>query len=122
MARRSIPLIASLVAVVAVFSLVEGNADAKTATTQSPTPAAHAATATRAAPARSYLVKPGDGWWQIAHDHGTTVPHLLAANHATAATPLNPGAHVKLPADARVTAKAAKTTTAKQAPAAKKPR
>jgi LysM repeat protein len=121
MVRRSIPHIASLVAVVAAFSLVEGSALAKTATQQAPTPAAHPATA-KVPPARSYVVKPGDGWWQIAHDHGTTVPHLLAANHATASTPVNAGAHVKLPADARVTTKPAKATTAKQAPAAKKPR
>jgi LysM repeat protein len=57
--------------------------------------------ATRAAPARSVVVKSGDGWWQIAHAHGTTVPKLLAANHATNATPLKVGEHLRLPADAK---------------------
>jgi LysM repeat protein len=120
MERRHIPHIASLVAVVAAFSLAEGTALAKSATPPTAAPA-HAATV-KAAPARTYLAKPGDGWWQIAHDHGTTVPHLLAANHATAATPVNAGAHIKLPADAKVTAKPAKATHAKVTPAAKKPR
>jgi LysM repeat protein len=74
------------------------------------------AMAPKTAPARTYVVRTGDNWWQIAHSHGTTLPHLLAANHATMATPVNVGAKIKLPADAKADPK----TTAAHAPQAKR--
>jgi hypothetical protein len=63
--------------------------------------------ATRPAQARTMVVRSGDGgWWQIARAHGTTVPHLLAANHATLATHVKVGDHLRLPAEPRSDAKA----------------
>ena len=60
------------------------------------------AAAAKAAAARSYVVRPGDGgWFQLARAHGTSMQQLLAANHATAATPLKTGQRIHLPTDAR---------------------
>ena len=70
------------------------------------------------APARSYVVKHGDGGWsQVATAHHTTMPKLLAANHANAATPLRVGQHINLPADAKA-AHPAKTAQAPKGKAA----
>jgi LysM repeat protein len=99
MERRSIAHIAAAVAVVAACAgLAEGTAWSRSA----------APGAAKAAPtAHTYVARAGDGWYQIAHAHGTTLPHLLAANHATAATPVNVGQKIKLPADAKADSKAA---------------
>jgi LysM repeat protein len=114
MERRSIAHIATVVAVIAACAgLAEGTASARTAS-----PAAAPA---KAPPAHTYVVKAGDGWFQIAQAHHTTLPHLLAANKATAATPVNAGQKIKLPADARVDTKATAhpaQTTAKRGPTA----
>jgi LysM repeat protein len=111
MERRSIAHIAAAVAVIAACAgLTEGTAWSRTA----PAPAT-----AKAPPARTYVAHPGDSWWQIAHAHGTTVPHLLAANHATTASPVNVGQRIKLPADARVDPKAAHPV---QTPARRAPR
>jgi len=70
----------------------------------------------KAAPARSYVVRTGDGgWFQLARAHGTTMQHLLAANHATASTPVKTGQHIRLPADARADHARAATTHPTQA-------
>jgi LysM repeat protein len=62
---------------------------------------------------RSYVVKAGDsGWWKVAHAHNVSLSQLLAANHATTATPLRVGQTVKLPPQAHDTPKAAKPATA----------
>jgi len=54
-----------------------------------------------AAPTHAYVVRAGDGgWFQLARAHGTTMQHLLAANHATATTPVKTGQRIHLPADA----------------------
>jgi hypothetical protein len=66
----------------------------------------------KAAPPHTMVVRSGDGgWWQIAHTHGTTLPRLLAANHATAATPVKVGDRIRLPADTKG-AKSARTPAA----------
>jgi hypothetical protein len=63
---------------------------------------------------RPYVVRPGDGgWWKVAQAHGVTLPQLLAANHATAATPLRVGQTVMLPPQAHDPAKAAKAAHGK---------
>ncbi len=68
------------------------------------------------APARSYVVRAGDGgWFKVAHAHGVSLSQLLAANKATTATPLRVGETLKLPPQAKEaasTAKAAKATHA----------
>jgi LysM repeat protein len=69
-------------------------------------------------------VKAGDSWFQIAQAQGTTMQHLLTANHAKPNDVLNPGQHIKLPADAKTpkaTATAAKAKTAPAQTPAKKP-
>ncbi len=58
--------------------------------------------APRKATAHTYVVRTGDGgWWRVAQAHGVTVSQLLAANHATTATPIRVGQTVTLPAQAR---------------------
>ena len=65
---------------------------------------------TSRAPSRSYVVKQGDGgWFKVAQAHGTTMPKLLAANHASAGTPLKVGQHIALPIDAKHARTAPKT-------------
>jgi hypothetical protein len=89
MERPRVAHIVAIAAAVAVSALATGTAWAKDAPT-------------RAAPARSCVVRAGDGgWFQLARAHGTTMQHLLAANHATAATPVKTGQRIHLPADAR---------------------
>lgn len=100
MERRSLAHIATVVAVIAAcIGVAEGTASAGT-------PSKAAPSAKTSAPAHTYVVKSGDGWAQIATSHHTTLQHVLAANKATAATPLNPGQKIKLPADARTDTKA----------------
>jgi LysM repeat protein len=107
---RHLAHIAAVVAVAgACIGLAEETAWSKTVT--------KTAMAPKTATARTYVVRSGDSWWQIAHAHGTTVPHLLAANHATASTPVNTGAKIKLPADAKADPK---TTAHPKATPAKK--
>jgi LysM repeat protein len=90
MKRPGIAHIVVLAAVVTACTFVTESASAKAAPT------------TKAAPSRSYVVRSGDsGWFQVAKTHGTTMQHLLAANHATAATPLKTGQHIQLPSDAK---------------------
>ena len=80
--------IVAITAVLAACVFVTGTASAKDAPTKS-------------APVRSYVVRTGDGgWFQLARAHGTTMQHLLAANHATATTPVKTGQRIHLPADA----------------------
>jgi LysM repeat protein len=99
MERRSIAHIATAVAVIAACAgIAEGTAWSRNASAPGPA---------KTAPARSCVVHAGEGWWQIAQEHGTTLPHLLAANHATAATPVNAGQKIKLPADAHADTKVA---------------
>ncbi len=87
--------VAHIIAVTAVSMLVAGTAFA------AQTPSAKTAPA-KAAPARSYTVKSGDGGWsQLAKAHGTSMPRLLAANHATAGTPVKAGQRIQLPAGSR---------------------
>ncbi|HEY8090865.1 MAG TPA: LysM domain-containing protein [Polyangiaceae bacterium] len=70
------------------------------------------------APAKSYVVKQGDsGWFQVAKAHGTTMPRLLAANHANAGTPLHAGQRINLPVDGKATP-AAKTARSSKGKAA----
>lgn len=89
MQRSRIAHIVAISSIVGALACVTGTAWAKTAPT-------------KAAPARSYVVRSGDGGWsQLAKAHHTTMRHLLAANHATAATPLKAGQRIQLPADAR---------------------
>jgi LysM repeat protein len=90
MERRRLAHLAAIAAVIAATAcLTEATAWSKTA------PA-------KTAPARSYVVRSGDGgWFQIAKSHGTTMQHLLAANHASAGTPVKTGQRIQLPADAR---------------------
>ncbi len=94
--------------IVAVVVLAGAGAGLVEETAWSKTPT-KTAMAPKAAPARSYVVKSGDSWSQIAQSHGTTLQHVLAANHATASTPINPGMHVKLPADAKPDAKTSRS-------------
>ena len=58
-----------------------------------------------------YVVRPNEGWFQIAKSHGVTMKDLLAKNHATMATKLHPGQKLQLPTPA-VHAKPAHTATA----------
>ena len=89
MERSRVAHIVAIAAVVTACGFVTETAWAKTAPT-------------KAAPARSYVVRTGDGgWFQLARAHGTTMQHMLAANHATASTPVKTGQHIHLPADAR---------------------
>jgi hypothetical protein len=83
--------------------------------------ASSAATAAKKAPARSYVVKNGDGgWFQLAHAHHTTMAHLLAANHASAGTPVKAGQAIKLPGDAKDPPKAKAKTASTNVPPAKR--
>lgn len=103
MERRPIAHIAVLVAALCTCGLLlEGTAWSKTAPAKAPL-------------ARSCVVKSGDGgWFQVAHAHGTTMQHLLAANHASAGTPVKAGQRIQLPADAK-DAKPSKTVHPTQA-------
>jgi len=68
------------------------------------------------APARTCVVKAGDGgWFKLAHAHGVSLSQLLAANKATTATPLRVGETVKLPPQAKDPASTAKAPTANRA-------
>jgi LysM repeat protein len=70
----------------------------------------------RKAATHAYVVRAGDGgWWRIAHAHGVPMAQLLAANHATTATPVRTGQTIQLPASAHETTKRAKTATRKAA-------
>jgi LysM repeat protein len=70
--------------------------------------AASAPHARTTGPAKTYVVHAGDGgWWRVAQAHGVSLPQLLAANHATSATPLRVGQSVNLPPPAHDPAKAA---------------
>ncbi|HEY5242807.1 MAG TPA: LysM peptidoglycan-binding domain-containing protein [Polyangiaceae bacterium] len=90
MERPRVAHIVAIAAVVAASAFVAETASAKAAPTA------------KSAPARSCVVRAGDGgWFQLAKAHGTSMQHLLAVNHATAATPLKTGQHIRLPADAR---------------------
>lgn len=81
--------------------------------------ASPASAAPRKATAHTYVVRAGDGgWWRVAQAHGVTLSRLLAANHATAATPLRVGQTVTLPPQARGPGKTPKA--AGKAPAATK--
>ncbi|MGD0524434.1 MAG: LysM domain-containing protein [Polyangiaceae bacterium] len=92
MERSRVAHIIAVTAVVTASVLVAGTASA------AQTPPAKTAPAKSAA-AHSYVVKSGDGGWsQLAKAHGTTMPRLLAANHATAATPVKAGQRIQLPA------------------------
>jgi LysM repeat protein len=95
-------IVAAVVLAGASAGLTEGTAWSKTPTKTAMAPKASVHT---------YVVRAGDSWWQIAHAHGTTLQHLLAANHATTSTPVNAGAHVTLPADAKPDTKASRSTT-----------
>jgi LysM repeat protein len=82
------------------------------------TPVWAKAATTSHTPSRSYVVKHGDsGWFQVAKAHGTTMPKLLAANHANAGTPLHAGQRINLPADGKTT-HAAKTAQSPRGKAA----
>jgi len=87
MKRPRLAHIVAIAAVVTSCAFVTQNAWAKEAPT-------------KAAPTRSCVVHAGDGWSQLAKAHGTTMQHLLAANHATT-TPVKAGQRIHLPADAR---------------------
>jgi len=63
--------------------------------------AGQASAAPRKATPHTYVVRAADGgWWRIAQTHGVTLSQLLAANHATTATPIRVGQTVTLPAQA----------------------
>ncbi len=63
--------------------------------------AGQASAAPRKATAHTYVVRAGDGgWWRLAQTHGVTLSQLLAANHATSATPIRVGQTLTLPARA----------------------
>jgi LysM repeat protein len=95
MERSRVAHIIAITAVVAASMLVAGTASA------AQTPPAKTAPA-KTAPARSYTVKSGDGGWsQLAKAHGTTMPRLLATNHASAGTPVKAGQRIQLPAGSR---------------------
>jgi LysM repeat protein len=44
-----------------------------------------------------YVVRPNEGWYQVAKSHGVTVKELLAANHSTLATKLHAGQRLQMP-------------------------
>jgi LysM repeat protein len=72
----------------------------------------------KAPSARTYVVRAGDGGWlQIAKAHGVTMPHLLAANHATPATRVVAGEKIALPPAPKSKAKSAVRPPTKHAPA-----
>jgi LysM repeat protein len=48
--------------------------------------------------AKTYVVRPNEGWFQIAQSHGVTMKDLLVVNHATRATKLHAGQKLQLPA------------------------
>lgn len=88
----------------------------------------------KATPAKAYVVGAHDsGWWALAHAHRVSMQQLLAANHATPATPLRAGQTIQMPvapANAKVqppaasakhaaVAKAAPSKSAPAKPAAK---
>jgi LysM repeat protein len=114
MGRSRVAHIAVVIAAVALCgALTEGTASAAGAPATAPAKAP-----AKASPAKSYVVKAGDGgWFQLAQSHHTTLPKLLAANHANASTPVNAGQRIQLPADARTPAKAKTAST--KAPSAK---
>jgi LysM repeat protein len=88
MNRPGVAHIVAIAAVVTACAFVTESAWAKAAPT-------------KAAPGRSYVVRAGDGgWFQLARAHGTSMQHLLAANHATTTTSLKTGQRIHLPADA----------------------
>ena len=83
------------------------------------TPASTARAATpRVAAKGTYVVRNGDGWFQIAKRNNLPMQKVLAANHATTATKLSVGQVVQLPpANAQATAPKAKAKTTARAPA-----
>ncbi len=59
---------------------------------------------------KTYIVRPNEGWFQIAKSHGVTMKELLAKNHATLATKLHAGQKLQIPSPAHP--KPAHATTA----------
>lgn len=49
---------------------------------------------------KTYVVRPNEGWFQIAKSHNVTMKDLLAKNHATLATKLHAGQKLQIPAAA----------------------
>lgn len=95
MERSRVAHIIAIAAVVAASVLVAGAASAAQTAPAKTSPA-------KSAPAHSYVVKSGDGGWsQLAKAHATTMPRLLAANHATVGTPVKAGQRIQLPAATR---------------------
>jgi LysM repeat protein len=104
----------------ATLAIAAGLAVAGPAWSDPPRASATAAPApTPKSTARTYMVRSGDGGWsQIAKSHGVTMKQLLAANHATTATPVRAGQTIHLPASAAKDHKAtAKPAHAKAPPA-----
>jgi LysM repeat protein len=100
--RRAVMNVRHLAAIAVVSSLVVGSGVAWAAPHK---PQAH-----------TYVIKAGDsGWWKVAQTHNVTLPQLLAANHATTATPLRVGQTVKLPPQAHDPSKASKPAAPKTA-------
>jgi LysM repeat protein len=60
-------------------------------------PSSTRAAAPRVAAKGTYVVRAGDGWFQIAKMHNVTMQKVLAANHATTATKLRVGQVVHVP-------------------------
>ena len=74
----------------------------------------------KAAPTHPYVVHAGDGgWWAIAHAHGVPMDRLLAANHATLASPVKVGQTLQMPGAARPAKAAAAPAPAIAKPTAK---
>ena len=63
----------------------------------------------------TYVVRAGDGWFQIAKKHNVAMQKVLAANHATAATKLRVGQVVHVPPSS------AQPSSARAKPAARAP-
>ncbi len=89
------------VVVVGVLALAAGFVE-QAAWSAPPRPAHAPATSARAATPRAaakgtYVVRNGDGWFQIAKRHNVPMQKVLAANHATTATKLSIGQVVQLP-------------------------
>jgi len=68
----------------------------------------------------TYVVRSGDGWFQIALRNHVTMEKLLAANHATIATKLGVGQVIKLPPSG-AQPKSAQPKTARAKPPVKAP-
>lgn len=94
-ARWSVKLAVVGALALACVGVVEHDAWSAPRSTRAPT--STRAAAPHPAVKGTYVVRAGDGWFQIAKKHNVAMQKVLAANHATTATKLRVGQVVHVP-------------------------